>query len=532
MTQIIANPEMAADNRARMIRMLCFAFMFSLLAAGLLVPGMVSASTPITSCGDCHGNPPVDNPAGTGRTPADGRFEGTHNTHAGAWYTTTDSRYGFSCEICHASPLYTAYNHQNDNIQVNLRWMSLAGGAIQGGSVAGWGSYSKGTSFAQLNMSTFGVCENTYCHSNGSGGTQNAGDPRTISANISPRWGTNTPGGPGCTPCHGRETGNPGNGAPWYTTTGNGNGSAGRKANSHQVHAGTGNPCNKCHYNTTNTGNTITSVGNHIKGTYNVTPNTGAGISFTYSYATNGGTCSTASCHGNASPRWGSGSWDCIGCHSGSFRKTLGIGTIRRVVGGDFNMSTIGNGAGSRHLYGATTIVKWDCIICHREGSETTGKANGTYHNDASGLIHLRNVDTYDEAQGWSINNKTWTSASYADLDQFCVACHDANGSAAISVNNTNNGLLWGSVGGGWSTRSVTAKTTNLQPFNTTDVSNGKISASSESASAARVRVINVKDQFFAGHLLAHRITATLHSMLSLAGATRQYGRIGRQQRG
>lgn len=31
--------------------------------------------------------------------------------------------------------------------------------------------------------------------------------------------------------------------------------------------------------------------------------------------------------------------------------------------------------------------------------------------------------------------------SDYADIDQFCLTCHDADGAAAINVNATNNGV-------------------------------------------------------------------------------------------
>jgi len=232
-----------------------------------------------------------------------------------------------------------------------------AGTSIQNGSVAGWGSYSKGTSFGRINTTSpasFGVCTNTYCHSNGIGGRINSiGQARPIENNISPLW-TSTPGRPRLYSCHGHETGNPGNGAPWYTSAWLNNNWTTAKANSHQAHASSGTPCFKCHYTTTNTGNTITSVGNHIKMNYTVSP--GPGITYTYAFTTNGGTCTSTSCHGNGNMKWGTGTADCVSCHSGpSFPKALSIGTIRRVIGtgGDFNIpSTWVTPVGSRHLTG------------------------------------------------------------------------------------------------------------------------------------------------------------------------------------
>lgn len=489
MGKIIATRAIVAVKAARikLIALTIGLFMSSLL----FVPLTAQASGTLGACstGACHGNPPVDND--TSRDATSGTFKGSHNTHTGAWYTTNDARYGLSCEICHVAPNYTWNSHQGDTIQVNIRWMSVAAGVLKTGSVAGWGSYSKGTSFARSNNPTFGVCTNTYCHSNGSGGTQNAGaggDSRLIAANISPMWSTNTPGGAGCTPCHGNETGNPGNGAPWYTSTWN-NGTV--KANSHQAHAASGDVCYKCHFSTTNTGNTITSVGNHIKGTYSVSP--GTGISYTYTYTTNGGTCATISCHGGGSMKWGTGSANCIGCHSAAFPKNLGgAGTIRNVAGagGDFTMA-------SRHLRSVSTITKWDCMVCHLEGDASTGKA-GTDHNDGSGAsggkVNVRNVDNW--STGWAIDNRAWTTTDYTNLDQFCLNCHDSDGASQIAVTNTNNGLMTGT----WSTiRTGSSISAALYPFNSAWVTAGVVSGSTQAAALTRSRVTDVKTQFNPG---------------------------------
>lgn len=467
MRWVSTRTEKVKEGTAMLRPVLVIALLGAFVIAGLIcMPGLALATTPIASCGDCHGNPPVDNAAG--RDAATGRFPGSHDMHAG----TGAGQYGRTCDNCHVTPNYGWYSHQDGNIQLQ---------ALPGGS------YSRGASFPSTNAFSPGVCTNVYCHSNGTGGTLNTNDPRAVAANTSPLWGTATT--LACTSCHGSDTGNPGSGVPWYTSSWEAASSF--KANSHREHApgasGAG-VCNKCHYTTTNTGNTITSVGSHVDRTYDVVQ--GTGITFTYAYATNGGTCSNISCHGGGTMKWGTGTADCVSCHSGTaFPKTLGTGTIRRVVGtgGDFNMATAIGTTASRHLMGATTIVKWDCIVCHREGQIADGKASA-YHNDGTaptgGLIHLRNVDTTNEAAGWALNNKSWTTTDYRSLDTFCLSCHDSDGASAVSVNATNNGM------GG----------TALKPFNSTDVlAGGWLKGTNAMPHALRDRVIDVKTQFYAG---------------------------------
>jgi hypothetical protein len=243
---------------------------------------------------------------------------------------------------------------------------------------------------------------------------------------------------------------------------------------------------------------------------YTVTPNPTAWFTYNYSFLTTGGTCSSNACHGGTAPKWGTGTWDCVSCHNSSFAKKLGIGTIRQVVGtgGDFNMSAAPTG--SRHLYGATTIVKWDCIVCHREGSLTTGKASATYHNDGiattGGLIHLRNVDTINEAVGWAIDNKRWNTTDFKNLDDFCLSCHDADGSSQVAVNSTNNGLFtgtaaWNTTRAGWNTWGGTYPgRAAMSPFNSTDWASGWNNASTWSTTSGnRASMINIKGMFNPG---------------------------------
>ncbi len=713
---------------------LCISLLIGIfIAALMLTPDKVLATESITSCSHCHGTPPVD---GTARNNPSGQFPGSHNVHSG----TGAGQYGLNCEICHVAPNYTWYSHQSDTVQVNLRWLSMnASDVMQSGSAPGWGSYSRGTSFTNwstMPATNFGTCSNTYCHSRGDGGIKDSARP--ITANISARWGTITPG---CSSCHGQEVNNPGTGAPWYTSGG------ANKANSHMLHApgasGAG-VCSRCHFATTSTGNTITSIGQHIKRTYSVVPNTGAGISYTYAYSTLGGTCTTSSCHGTGSsrrwgtntatatcvkchgvrsttvaayttvnfaapgwnttgvdtsntlgtltgnvssdpqvgahdahlrstggfkpggvacndchtvpgtpydsghmngtinltwsslvknegtsfpaagtltPGWNAGtttctntychgnafptnawgsfrspSWtsgnllttastkstancnpchispptssakfnhagytiasacatchahegnaaahmngtlfssvDCLACHAASTTKALGYGSsagstvqIRQVVGsgGDFNMAEVPTG--SRHLYGATTIVKWDCTVCHREGALATGDRNATYHNDGTwatggGLVHLRNVDTTNETIGWTIDNKRWNTTDYANLDNFCLSCHDSDGSSQVAVNATNNGLYtgtaaWNTFRAGWASMGgVFPGRAAMSPFNSTDWRSGFNAASTSHASAGqgRAKIVDVKSQFNVNNPSQHGVIGARYS--------------------
>lgn len=474
MGKIMAKKIKGMSWAARISLVLVFTMIF--IIGGSRLDKAYAIGGVITSCGDCHAYPPADAAGGTRGTP-DGAVAGSHSKHVNG--------YGVACIRCHGSAVssYT-YNHRQGLINM--------GTIINAGSWGSLGSYSKGTWFTQVNTPTLGTCNNVYCHSAGTGGTANTGETRGIAANTSPLWGTVA--ALTCGGCHG--AGNA-TGQPSYT-----NGTP--KANSHPAHPTT---CSSCHSTTTTTDTTVTTPANMPNGIYDVVQKAGF-TTLSYTYSTSGGTCDSVSCHGGGSGfKWGTGSQDCTTCHSNNIAKTKGVvSTIRRVVGvgtiGDFYMSTIAAYAGgTRHLYGATTIIKWDCIVCHREGSAfggayATGKTS-SYHNDANGYIDLRNMDTVNEASGWSIRNKPWgstgnnpaqywTTTDYTSLDAFCLTCHDANGAAVAYVNSTNNGI------GGGTSRALT-------PFNTTDVVAGALNGSTVMTGSPRLRVTNVKDQFYWG---------------------------------
>jgi len=140
-------------------------------------------------------------------------------------------------------------------------------------------------------------CQNTYCHSKGTGGTLNPGETRGIFANTATTWGGSTT----CGSCHGNEPGNDGTGLPWYA-----NGSP--KANSHTAHSSY--TCEICHYPTTTTGNTITDYTKHVNKLYDVGNQAGT---LTYVYNVAGGTCSGSfGCHMTAT--WGT-TLGCLDCH-------------------------------------------------------------------------------------------------------------------------------------------------------------------------------------------------------------------------
>jgi len=298
-----------------------------------------------------------------------------------------------------------------------------------------------------------------------------------------------------CGDCHG----NPNqDGRGWVTQR---NIPPGKFPGSHLVHS---TDCTKCH-------NPMPGATNHRNGRVEFTTMFGGRAGGTYSRVNaanwftqvntvSPGTC-TNTCHGAVSPTWGTvaaAGYDCVSCHNAARPKTLGgLGTIRQVTGagGDYSRA-------SRHLFtsGASTILKWDCIICHREGFAgwytpnslyyRVGRTDAAYHNEGTGatggMINLRNVD--DPTTGWAINNRAWTTTDYTNLDTFCLTCHDSDGANGISVNAANNGL---DLTAGGARR--------LTPFNSANYPAGAVGASTSFASAGRIAITNIKDKFYPG---------------------------------
>ncbi len=127
----------------------------------------------ITTCGDCHGNPPQD---GSARNVPPGQFPGTHDKHAGS----DPSEYGFACTTCHYD---NTGNLKHDSAFKNLTGSKLPKNA-----------YSLGNKIAVTNATGNGTCSNVYCHSTG----------RTTGQGLTRQslgW-TTAPGAIPCLACH------------------------------------------------------------------------------------------------------------------------------------------------------------------------------------------------------------------------------------------------------------------------------------------------------------------------------------------
>jgi len=261
---------------------LCPRFALTLLSCLLVFTVSVLDSQATNHCYDCHGTVsgttgdyrPLDAPE---RTVATGGFQGSHRKHMDSTATPA------TCSICHPGSADYSASHRNGLITISL----VAPAVYRNGS----------TVFPQTPEPRLGSCTNVSCHSDGT--VVSTGVPASA---ITPAWGSS---GLSCAACHGFPPSYP-SGQP--------------KANSHQNHRF---GCNRCHYQTTTDGTTITSPASHRNGWYNV-----SGPANEYLYY-NGAVCYNSYCHGNGanvatgaaangntSPSWGSqGPLPCNSCH-------------------------------------------------------------------------------------------------------------------------------------------------------------------------------------------------------------------------
>ncbi len=440
-----------------------------------LVPAGVTTVGVIANCSECHGYPPVD---GTARNVPSGQFQGSHSKHTNAGA----SQYAYVCTRCHVGN--TVFDHENGSVDMAA--------PINGNTGA---SYSKGSSFAVSNAAlTGGTCSNTYCHSNGTGGTKQSGDNRGIVANTSVAWGTargNTYASNCSTTCH--------NGRPSYANYTSNTSITGQKANSHQATTHSQQTCDVCHNSvaTTDAGVTYSTYSTHNNGVYNLKASLG------YTFAVKGGTCATPGCHGSA--KWG-GQLGCINCHNVAITRTKGRpGATLAAVTTEFGL------AWGHKKTGRGAVTNNDCVVCHLEGygygNVNAGKPNPTYHQN--GNIDLRDPLGAGETPITNIGGAAFTfqrfSTTYAAgsrtntghtantidnvlTQKFCLGCHRSSGATNPTARTAGGTayMPWGGV--------------NLGATYT--VANG---------AAVAGGVVNVFSQFSSGNSSYHPVRAPLN---------------------
>ena len=306
-------------------------------------------------CSDCHGYPP---PPKAGNYTGVDETTSPHKKHAGA-----DTNYSFACNECHKGNSHGTGTFQDVFINTSS---TIAGSAA---------TYATGTR----------TCSSLYCHGNGT----SVATKQPPSGSVV--WGSNTLG---CNGCHG----NP----PAYANNS-------PKTNSHASH---NFGCGSCHAGTTTDGSTIANKSLHVNGAYNVAP--GAGVTFTYSYAATGGTCSNISCHGNNSATWGS-TLGCSDCH----------GYPPPPKAGNYTGVDETTSPHKKHA-GADTNYSFACNECHKGNSHGTGTFQDVFINTSSTIAG--------------------SAATYATGTRTCSSlyCH-GNGTSVATKQPPSGSVVWGS---------------------------------------------------------------------------------------
>lgn len=356
-------------------------------------------------CGGCHAT------GGHGHGTTSRMATGSHQKHLSYSFTTTtdtvkciichkytDYPFITSCFgnpygniICHASG--TSAKHANGKINVRLD-------PVFGNMSAYQGSPEPGNGYSN--------CTNTYCHSNGTSIATGA-----IPPSITTNWGSGTVA---CNACHG----NP----PSYA-----NGEP--KANSHAKHASFS--CSRCHYGTTTTGTTVTSVSLHVNKAFNVSgpPET----PFTYSYAATGGTCTSNSCHSDgtsvstgtnaySSATWGSPS-GCTACHGAP---------------PDYISGTPKTNSHSRHSYMSCSKCHWATTQTDNTITGPTAHLNNQYDvSNSSGTLGYSYSATGGSCSGafGCHQTATWGGSVQANFSD-CLSCHKSAMGGVRQVADSN----------------------------------------------------------------------------------------------
>jgi predicted CxxxxCH...CXXCH cytochrome family protein len=355
-----------------------------------------------SACGTCHAATAA-NPPQTGR----------HVTHA----SNAVGNYGFACTKCHPNAT-GGFSHVNGSVQWRLS--SATNGLIgatatytpNGGSAA-----ISGSTAGIAPSSTYGSCNNVYCHSN----VQAAGGNGAPSSYTNPSW--NSGAALGCSGCH----------ADMSTASGTG---------SHVEHALNYRlACNNCHIGYTST--TIATA-THVNRNIDLTFTAGT-IAPTTTYSKNNsflagsavyGTCNTSYCHSNAQtngakaamyrqPTWGS-TLDCGSCHK--------------------NMATFTGASSGSHVKHANTAndatnknYGMTCSLCH------ANKYTATYANTTTHVSGKIDVGFTGTAVG-TVYSKTspFNPASGAYGTCSTSPCHNSGRGGGIMGTASNNTPTWG----------------------------------------------------------------------------------------
>ena len=339
-------------------------------------------------CGACHNSPP---------TAAGGAASGSHAPHVALFPGLQN------CRKCH--PDHTAeaapFSHA---LSAGTRGIIIASSDP---SLGAFGKYSGSAgTYLPSQTSSYGSCSGFYCHSNGSSVATGS-----IAAYTPVRWGG---AGMACTGCHSYP--------PAYAT-------GSPKANSHQGHLAYG--CNSCHANTTSDGVSITGPQNHLNKSYDVAA--GAGASFSYTFASSGGSCSNISCH-----QGGGATWGVVMSHTAA----LGSGDIEMVLNNsDHGVPwTMPENCSLCHYPDLPTQHNGQCALCHAGASPPADNLGGPWNQTCQqGACHptmhtamtANHNGEYDGSSASCDRCHDTQSGNFPGPGDNCIRCHNPGFTAA-----------------------------------------------------------------------------------------------------
>jgi len=402
----------------------------------------------INQCYDCHGSSGDIRPLDTGSASAtsyrnitSGAIKGSHRTHVTNMPATLSSAV---CTPCHGTAP-TTMDHRNGQI--------LMASAV---------SYTKSPFFNQTSVPVLGTCATASCHAN----------PYVVGGYVTtPTWGTVS----GCAACHNN---NAGAGAAFDPILGE------PLTGAHTKHMSAPNSiaCGTCHTNVAKDTNT-SSV--HINGTIDV--NGYVAPVAKHAIGSGYGSCASASCHGAASPNWGTSSSNdtCTKCHGTGTATVTALnryvvappnsvaGTAGTVTGTGQVSNNTKVGAHQTHLrflngFSNYSSIDFRCQNCHGSlpvsGSHANGSSAPAFQGLATrgGMTPVWTAGTFtcsntfchnpagsgilDAANGGSRTFVSWTSASYlADGGKSlvnCGKCHKVPGDAGFSKQAAHGSMV------------------------------------------------------------------------------------------
>jgi predicted CxxxxCH...CXXCH cytochrome family protein len=353
------------------------------------VNGTVTLPSRTKTCNKCHGS--TDAYVVNDATNADPNVIGAPGTAA------TNSTLAVGAHQAHvnhgagavAKPIHCTECHGADK--------AAASDHVNGTATPVWTSSTIATANGAAASYASGTCSSVWCHGKFTGGN-----------NLTPSWtATNSSG---CTWCHGD---------PPTTTT---------KGTAHTTQTN----CSSCHSGYADKGTTPRTVNlaTHVDGTVQ------------------------------------SGGGNCLGCHNAavdgyrSTNLTAQVTGLRRNVQADFANTNKSHHVGNGGARMGGALTNFDCVVCHAEGTVVLDATSARVTNTVDGVhanhkIDLRDVDTggttysYDvDAIGTKGTNLVagWTSASpawvtqTAQLDRFCLGCHDGDGAKLVTGATTGLG--------------------------------------------------------------------------------------------